>query len=140
MVIDLGQHVAEKARAEAQRRALAIPEGDIPLPSIGATLRYMGCHAMGPDVPAGHIWVARARKLNVIASSDFHERHGFALLHVSLSHPRSLPDWAEVLAVREAFYPEDVDVAMILPRREDYISVHDYAFHLQQLPAEWGAR
>lgn len=124
----------------AQRRALVIPTVDLELPAIGATLRYEGKRRMGADVPEGHVWHCRPRKLAVLASLDFHKRHGLVLLHVSLSHPHQLPSWAEVAAVRDAFFPPDLDVMMVLPRRDDYVNVHPFAFHLQQLPVVWGAR
>ena len=40
--------------------------------------------------------------------------------------------------VRDAFYPDDVDVMMILPRAMDYVNVHEHVFHLQQTPVVWG--
>jgi len=76
--------------------------------------------------------------LSVICSRDRSE-HG-ALLHVSCAYPEHLPTWDTVKHVRNAFFPDDVDVAMILPRKEDYVNLHPYTFHLWQIPVEWGLR
>src|SRR5262245_44801969 len=133
MVVDLARYMARKAvEAEetAQTRLLEIPSGDLELAGIAATLRYQGREYLTPDVPEAHIWTNRPRKLRVVASLDFHERHGLKLLHVSLSHPDRLPDWAEVLAVRGAFFPDDLDCAMLLPRAADYINAHKFTFHI----------
>lgn len=76
--------------------------------------------------------------LVVLGSSD-DGPHG-VLLHVSLSYRDRLPPWDVVRAVREAFYPDTVDVMMLLPRRDDYVNLHPYTFHLQQCPERWGIR
>jgi hypothetical protein len=59
-------------------------------------------------------------------------------LHVSISRADRLPDWPELLAAVEALAGPDIDMAMIKPRRADYVNLHDYCLHFWQLPVEWG--
>lgn len=75
--------------------------------------------------------------LSVIATLDHAQPHG-KLLHVSLAYPNRLPDWETVRMVKEAFFPEDIDACMILPRKDDYINLHEYCLHIWQLPVKWG--
>lgn len=79
------------------------------------------------------------RGLAVIASLDLTPTFG-TLLHVSLSYRDHDPEWAVIKAVRGAFYPEDVDVMMVLPRESDYVNVHQFTYHLWQTPSAWGMR
>lgn len=88
---------------------------------------------------AGYRWYCEPMKLNVIASLDDTPAYG-PLYHVSLSHPNKLPDWETVRLVRDAYFPADVDVMMVLPREEDYVNFHQYTFHLWQTPTVWGMR
>lgn len=74
--------------------------------------------------------------MRIIASLDG-TPHG-RLLHVSLSYADRDPSWEDIRAVRDAFYPEDVDVMMVLPRAADYVNVHEHCFHLWQTPTVWG--
>lgn len=80
----------------------------------------------------------RSRGLRAIASMD-DTAHGL-LLHVSFSYPTRLPTWEEVKAVREAFYTDSIDVMMPLPRSGYWVNVHDFTFHLEQMPIGWGQR
>lgn len=65
--------------------------------------------------------------------------HG-RLLHVSISHKHRYPTWEEIKAVREAIYPADIDVMMMLPQEADYVNLHPNTFHLWQTPREWGVQ
>lgn len=78
------------------------------------------------------------QRLSVIASVD-NTHHG-PLLHVSLAYPRRDPNWADIRAVRDAFYSPNVDVMMVLPAAVDYVNCHPHAFHLWQCPEGWGIR
>lgn len=61
-------------------------------------------------------------------------------LHCSLSRPDRYPEWDEMIAAVEALAGPGVDMAMIKPRRSDYINMHRYCFHWWELPTEWGVR
>jgi hypothetical protein len=81
---------------------------------------------------------AGPKDLVVQASSDL-TPHG-RLLHVSLSFPDRNPSWRDIRQVRDACYPADVDVMLVLPRSGDYVNVHQHCFHLWQMPVEWALR
>lgn len=100
-----------------------------------------------PATAAMAVWRdTRSRKpLTVIASLDHPEGHvqlagPHYLLHASLAYPDRLPEWWEVVAVKEALYGRDQDATMLLPRESDWVNVHDFCLHLWQLPAVWGIR
>lgn len=81
-------------------------------------------------------WWGGPRQLTVCAGLATSE-HG-TLLHLSVSHPKQLPSWEEMSRLRDCFYGSLVDAAMILPRRTDWVNVHEFCFHLWQVPVEWG--
>ena len=57
--------------------------------------------------------------------------------HLSISTPHRLPTWDEVKAARYRFVPNDVTVAMFLPPEEEYVNVHQFCFHLHQVPGDF---
>ena len=73
--------------------------------------------------------------LQVIASLD-ESPHG-DLLHVSISYAWKNPKWAELIAVREAFFPKSIDCMMVMPREEDYVNLREHCFHIWQCPGAW---
>lgn len=116
-------------------RVLELPEGNVELP--GKLLTFFGSENVTFDGQLQHqrIWVS-LDDMRVIASLD-ETPHG-KLLHVSLSYLDKDPSWAEIRAVRDAFFPADVDAMMMLPQAQDYVNVHQHAFHIWQTPTEWG--
>lgn len=54
--------------------------------------------------------------------------------HMSISHPERYPTWDEVASAWYQLVPDaDHRVgAMILPKREDYISIHNYCFQVHE--------
>ena len=59
------------------------------------------------------------------------------LKHASMSRKHALPTWNQVKAIKDRLFG-DTDVMMILPKREDYVNLHEYCFHLWQCPQGWG--
>jgi hypothetical protein len=59
-------------------------------------------------------------------------------LHVSISYPNRYPGWDEQVQVVEAIAGKDLDMAMMKPRRSDYVNKHAYCMHWWELPVEWG--
>lgn len=60
--------------------------------------------------------------------------------HLSIAHPSRYPTWDEIKVARYALTPEDVPMAMILPRTAEYVNVpaQDNVFHLHELRSnEW---
>jgi hypothetical protein len=103
----------------------------------GRILRDFGPISMrsGRSTAEGRIWETDDGQ-RVIATVD--QTPLGDLLHVSTSFPDRDPSWQEILDVRYAFYGDDIDVMMVLPRRMDYVNVHKHTFHLQQTPSVWG--
>lgn len=131
-----------------QRRRLKLPKGDLRLgdgrvlrPIIGYDVRKMAASIMNDATRAGILesagWQHAPSRLLVTATIDNTPRWG-PLVHVAMSHPDADPPWVEIKLIRDAFFPADLDAAMILPRQEDYVNVHSHCFHLWQLPQEWG--
>ena len=122
-------------RTTRKRKALPVPTG-VSIDGIGDLAGAdLGPCALGRKALHPRQYGGRPGLL-VLASSDL-SSHG-RLLHVSLSFEDRDPTWDEIKAVRDAFYPPDVDVAQVLPRAGTYVNVHTHAFHLWEIPGEWG--
>ena len=59
-------------------------------------------------------------------------------LHISISRPDRYPDWDEQVLIVETIAGKNLDMAMIKPRRSDYITPHPNCFHWWEMPVEWG--
>ncbi len=90
--------------------------------------------------------------LTLLLGSEPRSANGWPLrLHLSIAHRYTsglvdkggklagrLPTWEEVKAVRYEFMPREMTIAMILPRPEEYVNVHENCFHLWEIPDEEG--
>ena len=56
--------------------------------------------------------------------------------HLSISHPNRNPSWEEIKQARYDLCPHDVTMAMILPPTDEYVNIHNFCFHLHQIPNE----
>jgi hypothetical protein len=122
-------------RGQRTRRPLPVPAA-VSIDGIGDLAGAdLGPGGLGRDTVHARQYGGRPG-VCVFASSD-RTPHG-RLLHVSLSFADRDPTWAELKAVRSAFFPPDVDVAQILPRTRDYVNFATRAFHLWEIPGEWG--
>lgn len=54
--------------------------------------------------------------------------------HLSVAHPERLPTWAEVSDARYRLVPDSATMVMILPPMAEYVNVHQYCFHLHEIP------
>jgi hypothetical protein len=54
------------------------------------------------------------------------------LHHISISHEKRLPTWAEMRAAR-TLVPDEVTMAMLMPPESEYINLHQYCFHLWEV-------
>jgi hypothetical protein len=119
-------HVTDIGKIQNKVGQLHVPTGDIKL-SNGMLLKYQqpkeddtftrSIEATGmsmDQIPEYGVWLSND-KLKVFASLD-NSPHG-SLLHVSLSYPKRDPAWGIIKAVRYAFFPADIDVAMMLTQR-----------------------
>lgn len=124
-----------------------IPQGDLQLPN--KKLHRMDGRAnnlLSPLTKAAAMWMehpSRAhsprRGMVVIATID-QMPTGQWLLHASVSYPGHNPSWKELTHVKDAVFGDNVDAAIMLPRKADYVAVHDHTFHIWQLPMVWGIR
>ena len=114
-----------------------LPEGDLTLGDGRILHRDKGFRWLGnPNQILGACrWVGKGA-LAIIASIDRTPKGD--LRHVSLSYPGHNPSWRDIKLVRDALFPETIDVMMVLPRARDYINLHEHCFHLWQTPTEWG--
>lgn len=96
-------------------------------------LRYLGSYA---PVPNSGMWQCNDG-LRVLGSMDETPNHG-NLLHVSLSYEHRDPSWHDIKQVRYAFFGEDIDCMMVLPKLSHYVNLHPHTFHIWQTPTEWG--
>lgn len=60
-----------------------------------------------------------------------HTRHR---THLSISCQFRLPTWDEVKDARYSLMGLGLQVAMMLPPSNEYINVHNYCFHLYEIP------
>lgn len=54
--------------------------------------------------------------------------------HLSISTPFRNPSWEEIKQARYDLIPHDVTVAMVLPPTAEYVNIHNFCFHLHQIP------
>lgn len=55
------------------------------------------------------------------------------LYHLSIFHPNRYPTWDEIKEARERLLPLSKHFAMIFPRPQDYVNIHNNCFHLWEL-------
>lgn len=123
------------------RGSLKMPDGRVLQPIIGYDIREGPTGAIMNKVTRESIlesrgWIFQPTRFVVSASLDNTARFG-VLMHVSMSYPDHEPSWEEIKGVRYLFFPKHIDVMMVLPKVEDYVSVHNYCFHLWQCPQSW---
>jgi hypothetical protein len=53
--------------------------------------------------------------------------------HLSISHPRRLPTYAEMKRARYQFLPNNVDMAQLFPPTEEFVNLHERCLHLWEI-------
>lgn len=94
---------------------------------------FPGTRAWQRDVADGHLTVFVGREPDPSFDRP--------MWHLSISHrtnesrpkPGRYPDWDEITEARYRFIPNETRVAMLLPPREEWVSVHDTTFHLWEI-------
>lgn len=72
----------------------------------------------------------KAGKLSIILS-----RHPVTTAyHLSISRTDRYPNWDEIAYVRYELVPDEAMMVMALPSKRDYINLHNFCFHLHQIP------
>ena len=100
------------------------------------------CHAVdGPErvgnwrrlggikVPYGQATLYVFGKAKVILSLD-DMGDGSRRMHLSLSHPKRLPTWDELVRAKELFMGTDVEAWQCLPRRDMYVNMHPNCLYI----------
>lgn len=77
----------------------------------------------------------RMGQCTIYASPPAREGMGW---HLSMAHPVRYPTWDEIAKARYELLPNDRDFVMVLPKPEDYLSVHENCFHLWEDGKERG--
>jgi hypothetical protein len=75
--------------------------------------------------------------LRVIAGMEPYLADGVFRLHVSFSHLDRLPDWETIKQVKEAFFGDEVEAVVVLPKAKHYVNRHPFTHHLWESPEEW---
>lgn len=105
----------------------------------GRVLRFRDWQMVGPGVTGKRYF--GPQKLIVLVSRDPTERFG-ELLHVSLSVGRHYPDWDTIVLVKRAFFGDDTDAMLPIPREADYIHNNSpggqrEVFQIIEMPQPW---
>jgi len=112
-----------------------VPDSRDPLifhPGIGwATLPY------GPVERGKGMAIWGGCGLRAFITHDLDRTTGCKLLHMSVKFPNREPTWSEMNALRDAFFPHDVDVIQVHPKHENYVNIAKWVWHLWQFPGEW---
>lgn len=82
-------------------------------------------------------------RLVVLVAKEQHMPGGRVGWHLSISHrtkdgPGRYPTWDEIVEARYRFMPGGINVAMMLPPREQYVNLHETCFHLWEVDADPG--
>ena len=59
------------------------------------------------------------------------------LKHVSTSKNDSYPSWDETVSVKLELFGDRKDAIMVIPKRENYVNIHENCFHLWESPEPW---
>lgn len=89
--------------------------------------------------PVKEVVAYRSRTGMLVLASRDQTPHG-TLLHLSISYRNRSPSWGDIKRVKKAFFGSNRDAMMVLPKANDYINLHQYCFHLWEMPVEWGIR
>ncbi len=124
------------AVADDYRRRERLPTGEPIRLSTGQLLKVY--EPIETPYSKGFKYLAPGR-LSVLVTVDDTKKWG-KLLHVSAALPDRLPSWPLMRAIRDAFYGDDIDVMVVLPRRVDYVNEHEFCLQYWETPEAWGMR
>jgi len=90
-------------------------------------LKFKNMYAKEPNSQFVGEWKELTRKLRLFVSVDDH------VLHMSISHPTRYPTWDEILRTRYKFFDAKTEMVMYMPKKEEYVNIHQNCFHLYEL-------
>jgi hypothetical protein len=94
-------------------------DAPFPLREVGFPMPTRGTGMEHPRT-----FVSDLRCLSIIVSVD----HGW--MHLSVAGETRYPDWDEIHALRDWWFPAEMEVVMVLARHSEYVNVHENCFHL----------
>lgn len=77
----------------------------------------------------GHTWDNAKRRLRVIMTAEIHE-DGRLWAHVSVSHPKRVPNYEEMAYVKRHWIGDDYSALQIFPKKEFHVNIHPRCLHL----------
>ena len=69
--------------------------------------------------------------LKLLVSGDYERK--LVGWHISISHPYRYPTWDEIYTARYDFCPAEINMAIFLPRKSEYVNIHPNCFHVHQV-------
>ena len=92
-------------------------------------LPEIGCYWEQGHLPGVMAFKHTMTQMAVIISEQT-EQDGKNWLHVSMSYRDKMPDYHDLLKVKNTFIGEDKDAVMVLPKEKDKVNHHPYTLHL----------
>lgn len=82
-----------------------------------------------PDYAVTHVWTNEKRRLRVLADVET-KQDGHVWLHVSVSHPKRVPNYDELAYVKRHFVGRDKKAIMVFPDEANHVNTHPFCLHL----------
>jgi hypothetical protein len=115
-----------------------MPGREVQLPKGKLLVRRDDLDAIGGALTPGAVSYSTIDDdLRVICGLEPFYRDEVPRLHVSFSHPDRLPDWEMIKKVKQAFFGDDVEALIVLPKAKHYVNRHPYTHHLWESPEAW---
>jgi hypothetical protein len=116
-----------------------MPKDRVQLPRGGKLLvRRRDLEGLVP-IPSSEqrVYTTIDNDLRVIVGMEPYLRDKVPRLHVSFSHADRTPEWETIKRVKDAFFGDEVEAAVILPKKRHYVNAHPHTHHLWETPDEW---
>lgn len=77
----------------------------------------------------GGMWDNNKKRLRVVASVST-EQDGKRWLHMSMSHPKRIPTYDELVYMKRHWAGEQRKCIMVLPPSDEHVNFHPFCLHL----------
>ena len=115
-----------------------LPARQVQLPRGGRLLlRRPDLEKLGVVGDGALMYTDMLQDIRVIVAMEPYLADKVPRLHVSFSHPDRLPDWETIKQIKDAFYGDEVEAVVVLPKRKHYVNRHPYTHHLWESPEAW---
>lgn len=95
--------------------------------------RYLNTSPMFPEIPSPapgcRAFMSSSRKLGVIVSGQT-EQDDKRWIHVSVSHRDRLPNWEELVLVRDQFLGKEARCLHLVSKASQHVNIHPYCMHI----------